>query len=311
MAISPPPVVRERDLGPLTVRAAVVHDWFQGYHGAERVVDVMRQDLFAADDADIFTFHAAQDLLPPDLSAAIVQESRVAHLPGIRQQGTTSGRWRYLLPYMPCYYRRLDLDAYDLVISSSHASPSMSRPRPDATHVVYCYTPMRYAWMPETDGRACGRERLGAATVRQRPAEVDRAAARRPTGTSRSRRRFRSASARFYGRDVDCDPPARRCRGLRSDTREKEPGRSSGCTGSSPTSTRSRRRGVPRPPYRLRWSGSGRSRASCAPLPPNVELRGWVPRESSRSSTPSIGIHPRRRGGLRDHDGRGAASAPR
>ncbi len=49
-------------------RTAIVHDWFQGFHGAERVVETMRSGLFAAgNEPDIFTFHAAKELLPPDL----------------------------------------------------------------------------------------------------------------------------------------------------------------------------------------------------------------------------------------------------
>ena len=36
---------------------------------------------------DVYTFHAARTLLPPELSAAIVGESRLAALPGVRQRG--------------------------------------------------------------------------------------------------------------------------------------------------------------------------------------------------------------------------------
>ena len=46
----------------LTMRSAIVHDWFQGFHGAERTVASML-DLFAR-DPDIFTFQAARELLP-------------------------------------------------------------------------------------------------------------------------------------------------------------------------------------------------------------------------------------------------------
>src|SRR5687767_14277716 len=84
---------------PLTMRSAVVHDWFQGYHGAERTVAAML-DLFA-DDPEILTFHAARELLPQRLAAAIVRESRLGRLPGVRQRGHERGRWRWLLPYMP------------------------------------------------------------------------------------------------------------------------------------------------------------------------------------------------------------------
>ena len=46
----------------LAMRSAIVHDWFQGFHGAERTVAAML-DLFAP-DPDIFTFQAARELLP-------------------------------------------------------------------------------------------------------------------------------------------------------------------------------------------------------------------------------------------------------
>ncbi len=138
-------------------RAAIVHDWFQGYHGSERVVEAMRTGLFPAEASpDVLTFHAAHELLPPGLSSAIVQESRLASLPGIRQRGHDPGRWRYLLPYMPRYFAQLDLSPYDLVISSSHACAAMVRPRPEALHVCYCHTPMRYAWTPRPTPGASG-----------------------------------------------------------------------------------------------------------------------------------------------------------
>ena len=49
----------------LRARTAIVHGWFQGYHGAERVVEVMRSGLFAPDaPPDVYTFEAAKELLP-------------------------------------------------------------------------------------------------------------------------------------------------------------------------------------------------------------------------------------------------------
>ena len=69
------------------MRTAIVHDWFQGYHGAERTAEAML-DLFAA-DPDILTFQAARDVLPPRLATAIVRESRLARLPGSASGATT------------------------------------------------------------------------------------------------------------------------------------------------------------------------------------------------------------------------------
>ncbi len=187
----------------LTGRAAIVHDWFQGYHGAERVADVMRAGLFArGSEPDIYTFMAARELLPPELAASIVKQSRIATLPGIRQRGHDPGRWRYLLPYMPHYFRSLDLDDYDIVISSSHACAAHVRPRRDALHAVYCYTPMRYAWMPETDQRQVGR--LGGMvfdTFRAWLRKVDREAAQRPDLYLAISTAVQERIRRFYGRE--------------------------------------------------------------------------------------------------------------
>ena len=263
----------------LNGRAALVHDWFQGYHGAERVADVMRQDLFT-EDPDVFTFSAARELLPADLAESIVRESRLARLPGIRQRGHDPGRWRYLLPYMPSYFRHLDLAGYDVVLSSSHACASHVRPRPDAFHAVYCYTPMRYAWMPETDERRLGRVGgFAFGRVRAWLRNVDRQAAQRPDLYLAISGAVRDRIRRFYGRDsivvgapVDVDDI-------------------------TPTETKDEsmflwvHRLVPykRPdvvieafrdlPYRLTMVGVGPLEQTLrARLPPNVELRSWVSR---------------------------------
>jgi len=196
-------VNRTADVTRLTCRAALVHDWFQGYHGAERVTDVMRTGLFApGSEPDIFTFTAVRELLPPELARSIVKESRLARLPGIRQRGHDPGRWRYLLPYMPRYFRSLDLKDYDVVISSSHACAAHVRPRADALHVVYCYTPMRYAWMPETDERQLGR--LSGSVFdyfRSWLREVDFQAAQRPNLYLAISSAVQDRIRRFYGRD--------------------------------------------------------------------------------------------------------------
>ena len=111
-------------------------------------------DVFAdAEACDVFTFHAAHDVLSPALSAAVVRDAAVTHLPGLRQRGHDPGRWRMLLPYMPRWFAGLDLDGYDVVVCSSHAFAVAARPRrPGALHACYCYTPIRYVWQRAIDG---------------------------------------------------------------------------------------------------------------------------------------------------------------
>jgi glycosyltransferase involved in cell wall biosynthesis len=265
----------------LPTRTAIVHDWFQGYHGSERVVEVMRTDVFGnGGGPDVFTFHAARELLPPGLAAAIVRESRLASLPGIRQVGHDPGRWRWLLPAMPRYFSRLPLEGYDLVVSSSHACAVNVRPRPDALHVCYCYTPMRYAWMPHTEReRVGGLKGLVLRSLAGRMRRVDLEASRRPDGYVAISEAVRERIRRFYGRDAavihppvdvdDFDPGA-----------EKEPGRFlwvHRLVGyKRPQLVAEAFRGLP---YTLTMVGVGPLEARLrAGLPPNVELLGWVGR---------------------------------
>jgi len=186
-------------------RVAIVHDWFQGFHGSERVVEAMLTDVFAgARTVDLFTFHAARELLPAHLAAAIVGESRIAALPGLRQRGHDPGRWRYLLPYMPLYFRRLDLRSYDIVVASSHSCAVNVRPRGDATFVCYCLTPMRYAWLPQLDGaRVTGAHAAALRAARGYFKRLDHAAAQRvdryATLSSAVAERIRD----FHGRDAE------------------------------------------------------------------------------------------------------------
>ena len=50
------------------------------------------------------------------------------------------------LPLMPLALSRLDLSAYDLVISSESGPAKGVRVAVGAKHVCYCHTPMRYVW---------------------------------------------------------------------------------------------------------------------------------------------------------------------
>jgi len=265
---------------PIAARSAIVHDWFQGFHGAERVVDAMRTGLF--DDApDIFTFHAARSLLPRDLATAIVRESKVAALPGIRQREHDPGLWRNLLPLMPRYFSGLDLDPYDVVISSSHAFAASVRVRADALHVCYCYTPLRYAWLPDVEeGRVGGLRGLALTLMRRRLREIDHTASSRPDAYVAISTAVRTRIRRFYGRDALVVHPPVDVEEF-DPTREKDPDRFLWVhrlvSYKHPELVVEAFRDLP---YRLTMVGVGplesRLRRS---LPSNVELRGWVSRE--------------------------------
>ncbi len=119
-------------------RVAVVHEWLVTYAGSERVLE---QILAMLPDADLF---AVCDFVPPDdrefLGGRTPRTTFIQKLPFART------RFRAYLPLMPLAIEQLDLTGYDLVISSNHAVAKGVIASPNALHVCYCHTPLRYAW---------------------------------------------------------------------------------------------------------------------------------------------------------------------
>jgi glycosyltransferase involved in cell wall biosynthesis len=122
------------------MRIAIVHDWLVVSGGAEKVT---RELLRAFPTADLF---ALMDKLSATDRAFILDGRRasttfVQHLPFVRTH------YRWYLPFFPRAIEGLDLSAHDLIISASYAVAKGVRKRPDAVHVCYLHTPMRYAWV--------------------------------------------------------------------------------------------------------------------------------------------------------------------
>jgi glycosyltransferase involved in cell wall biosynthesis len=261
---------------------AIVHDWFQGFHGAERVVEVLADDVLAeAERVDVFTFQAARELLPPELAARIVGESKLARLPGMRQVGHDPGHWRYLLPYMPHYFHSLKLDGYALVVVSSHSCAINADPPSGTPCACYCHTPMRYAWLTDTE-----RGRLGGARgavlrglsgwLRKR----DRAAAQRPDRLIANSTAVEDRIRRFYGREADVVHPPVEVAELRPQSggpRQRFLWVGRLVPYKRPLLVAEAFRGLP---HRLTMVGIGPQEADLNErLPENVELRGWISRE--------------------------------
>jgi glycosyltransferase involved in cell wall biosynthesis len=137
---------------PREPRIAVVHEWLLDYAGSERV---LREILEVCPEADLF---ALVDRRDDELKTAIPQPCKgttfLRHLPNPR-------RWlRYCVPLMPLAVEQLELDGYDIVISSSHAVAKGVITGPGQLHVSYVHTPMRFAWDMQNEYlRAAGLER--------------------------------------------------------------------------------------------------------------------------------------------------------
>ncbi|HKG91388.1 MAG TPA: glycosyltransferase family 4 protein [Gemmatimonadaceae bacterium] len=120
------------------MKVAIVHDWTVGYAGSERVLEQMLRVL---PDADLY---AVADFVPERerafLGGRAVRTTFIQRLPFART------KYRSYLPLMPLAVEQLDMSAYDLVVSSSHAVAKGVLTGPDQLHVCMCYSPIRYAW---------------------------------------------------------------------------------------------------------------------------------------------------------------------
>ncbi len=122
---------------PLDQRVALIHYWLVSMRGGERVLENL---LGMYPGADIFTHVHNPEKMSDIIRSAQVRESFIAKLPGARKH------YQKYLPLMPMALEELDLREYDMVISSESGPAKGVITRPDALHVCYCHSPMRYLW---------------------------------------------------------------------------------------------------------------------------------------------------------------------
>lgn len=131
------------------MRVAIVHDLLNQMGGADRMLPIFH-DMFPS--APIYTSIWDPKVTDARFRTMDIRTSFMQRLPFIM---------RHHQPYLPLYpfaFERLDLREYDVVISSSWAFAKGIVTRPEALHICYCYTPMRWAWRYED---YIARERVG------------------------------------------------------------------------------------------------------------------------------------------------------
>lgn len=120
------------------MKVAIVHEWFVDYAGSERVVEQLLQiypdaDLFSV--IDFMPDHLRKHILHKKVTTTFIQK-----LPFARKH------YRNYLALMPVAIEQLDVSAYDVVISSSHAVAKGIITNAGQLHICYCHSPIRYAW---------------------------------------------------------------------------------------------------------------------------------------------------------------------
>ncbi len=118
-------------------KVALVHDWLTGQRGGEKVLEVLAEIFPQAPIFTLFHFPGSQ------LAAVERRDIRTSFL---QRLPFTRSRYRSYLPLFPLAVELFDLQGYDLVVSSSHCVAKGIIPRPDALHISYIHSPVRYAW---------------------------------------------------------------------------------------------------------------------------------------------------------------------
>jgi glycosyltransferase involved in cell wall biosynthesis len=134
---------------------ALCHEWLNARHGSEKTFEAMAAALPSA------AIHALT--LQP--SADFDFGGRPVHTTFLDSRRTRDRSRMLQLPLMPLAWRYASREAYDVVVTSSHACAKGFWPARAALHLCYCYTPMRYAWLAGVDQR---RQRGAASRVGER-----------------------------------------------------------------------------------------------------------------------------------------------
>lgn len=120
------------------MRVALVHEWLVTVAGSEKVLAEL---LKLWPEADLF---AVVDFLSDSdrsrLGGKFAKTTFIQKLPQAKK------RYQLYLPLMPVAIEQLDLAAYDLIVSSSHAVAKGVITGPDQLHISYVHSPIRYAW---------------------------------------------------------------------------------------------------------------------------------------------------------------------
>jgi len=119
------------------MKTAIVHYWLVNMRGGEKVIEALLE-MFP--EADIFTH-----VYNPKAVCALIKDRRV-FTSRINRLPFAKKLYQLYMPLMPNALMDFNLQDYDLVISSEAGPAKGIVPAPNAYHICYCHSPMRYLW---------------------------------------------------------------------------------------------------------------------------------------------------------------------
>lgn len=118
------------------MKIALVHDYLTQRGGAERVFELLCNRF---PDADIFT-----SLYNP--TGTINLGDRPVHTTSLQKIPGSVKYFRLLAPFYYPAFRSLNLQDYDLIISSTSSFAKAVRKKPGALHICFCHNVTRFLW---------------------------------------------------------------------------------------------------------------------------------------------------------------------
>lgn len=122
------------------MKIALVHDYLTQKGGAERVFELLCKRF---PEADVFT-----SLYDPDRTIDL--GDRAISTTGLQRLPGATRYFRLLAPFYYPAFRSLDLQDYDLIISSSSSFAKAVHKRPGAKHICFCHNVTRFLWDTQT-----------------------------------------------------------------------------------------------------------------------------------------------------------------
>ena len=119
------------------MKIAIIHYWLVGMRGGEKVLESLCEIY---PQADIFTH-----VYDPGNISDVINKHKI-NTTFINKLPLAKRIYQAYLPLMPLALEQLDLRDYDLIISSESGPAKGIIPPPNAVHISYVHTPMRYVW---------------------------------------------------------------------------------------------------------------------------------------------------------------------
>ena len=119
------------------MKVAIVHYWLVNMRGGEKAIEALLE-MFP--QADIYTHVYDPKAMPESIKSRNVYTSYIQKLPFAKKL------YQLYMPLMPNALKGFNLQQYGLVISSESGPAKGVVPNPNAYHLCYCHSPMRYLW---------------------------------------------------------------------------------------------------------------------------------------------------------------------